>query len=85
MKNNEESARSNSEAKTVVLVPTNTIVKRSAKEVVIEVEKGLILEVIKNNKEEMYVKIRTANTGEKQKEIEGHYGYKAGKNIRYIF
>lgn len=63
----------------------NVGVTRATKEVVIEVQKGLILEVIKENDEDLYVKIRKANECEEQPEIDGHHGYNVGESTRYIF
>lgn len=55
------------------------------KTVVINVEKGLILEIHKDEKDELYVKVRKAEPGEKQPEFDKHYGYNVGKDTRYIF
>jgi len=57
----------------------------SSKEVVIDVQKGLILEIIKDEKDGLYVKVRKAEPGEKQPEFDEHYGYNVGKDTRFIF
>lgn len=54
-------------------------------EIVVDVEKGLILEVTQNNYNQICLVIRKAKEGEKQQKIDGHFGYKAGIFTRYFF
>ena len=55
------------------------------KQIVIEVEKGIILELKRENYQEIYIKLRKANENETQPEINGHYGYKDREVTRYFF
>ena len=57
----------------------------SRKHIVVTVEKGLILEVNRDDEKEIYLTIRKAKEGEEQKEIEGHYGYQYGETLIYHF
>jgi len=57
----------------------------SRKHIAVTVEKGLILEVKRDDENEIYLNIRKAKEGEEQKEIEGHYGYQYGETLIYHF
>jgi len=57
----------------------------SNKFIVVNVEKGLILQVDRDNDREIYLTIRKAKEEEVQEKIEGHHGYKDGEVIRYFF
>lgn len=55
------------------------------KTVVVEVEKGLILEINRDNNKQVYLKIRKAKDGEEQEEFDMHYAYNVGSFLRYFF
>ena len=55
------------------------------KQIVVTVEKGLILEVKRDDENEIYLTIRKAREGEEQEKIEGHHGYKHGETLTYYF
>lgn len=58
---------------------------RQHEHMAIDVQKGLIIEIVKDNGKELYIKIRKAEADEKQQEIPGHYGYKVGEYTTYCF
>jgi len=57
----------------------------SEKTVVVKVEKGLILEINRDNNKEVYLKIRKAKDGEEQEEFDRHYAYDYGSFLTYFF
>ncbi len=59
--------------------------KLSPELILIEVQKGLIIEVKRENSEELHIKVRQAEENERQQRIDGHWGYDMGETRGYYF